>query len=125
MTSKKIIIIDDDPDIITYIGTLLNDNGYETVTAVDGNEGIIKIRSEKPDLILLDITMPEKSGVGLYKVVRHDPDLRKIPVIMVTGVTKDFKRFIHTRKQIAPPDGYLSKPVNPKELLDLILKLLK
>lgn len=124
MSKKKIIVIDDDPDLVTFMTVFLGDNGYETLSASDGEEGIAKIRSERPDLILLDISMPTKSGVKCYREVREDPELKSIPVIMVTGVAEDFKGFISTRRQVPPPDGYLSKPVEKQELLDTIAKLL-
>ncbi len=121
---KKILVIDDDPDIVTFLTTLLEDNGYATCSATDGKEGLEKTRSERPDLILLDITMPEQSGVRYYRNVREDPDLKSIPVIIVTGVMEEFRRFIHTRRQVPPPDGYFSKPVDKKELLDTVSRLL-
>ena len=122
--TKKIIVIDDDPDIVTFLTTLLEDNGYETISASDGKEGLEKTQKERPDLILLDITMPEKSGVKCYREMREDSDLKLIPVVIVTGVADEFKNFIYTRRQVPPPDGYVSKPVNKKELLDIISRLL-
>jgi len=121
---KRILVIDDDPDIVTYLTTLLEDNGYEPSKAFDGQEGIDKTKAEHPDLILLDITMPEKSGVKFYREVRDDPDLQKIPVVMVTGVMKEFEKFIKTRRQVPPPDGYIQKPINEKLLLSTISALL-
>lgn len=121
---KKIIVIDDDPDIVTFLTTLLQDNGYAVIAARDGQEGMDKTRAERPDLILLDITMPEKSGVRYYREVCGDPDLKGIPVVIVTGVTEDFKRFIHTRKQVPPPNGYITKPVDTQQLLDTVARLL-
>jgi len=122
--SKKILVIDDDPGIVTYFTTLLQDNGYTTVAAADGEEGLQKVRAEKPDLIMLDITMPEKSGVKFYREVKEDPALQAIPVLMVTGVMEEFKKFIHSRRQVPPPEGYLSKPVDKDELLETVRKLL-
>jgi two-component system phosphate regulon response regulator PhoB len=121
---KRIIVIDEDHDLVTFLTTLLEDNGYETISAYDGQEGLDKTRAERPDRVLLDITMPEKSGVRYYRDVRDDPDLKSIPVVIVTGVTQEFKQFIHTRRQVPPPDGYISKPVEKQELLDTISKLL-
>lgn len=121
---KKILVIDDEPDVVTFLSTLMEDNGYEPITAKNGAEGLEKTKSEKPDLILLDITMPEKSGVRFYRDVRDDPDLKDIPVIMVTGVMKEFEKFISSRRQVPPPDGYISKPVDTKALLDKISELL-
>jgi CheY-like chemotaxis protein len=121
---KRILVIDDDQDIVTFLTLLLQDHGYETISAKDGGEGLEKTRAERPDLICLDITMPEKSGVKYYREVRDDPALKKIPVVMVTGVTEEFKQFISTRRQVPPPDGYISKPVDKQKLLEIITKLL-
>ena len=121
---RKIIVIDDDPDIVTFLTTLLEDNGYDYITATNGQEGIDSVRAERPDLILLDITMPEKSGVRFYREVRDDPELKNTPVVMVTGVMEEFKKFISTRKQVPPPDGYITKPIDKDELLATIAKLL-
>jgi CheY-like chemotaxis protein len=121
---KRILVIDDEPDFVTFMTTLLEDNGYSCITANNGQEGIDRTRAERPDLVLLDITMPEKTGVRFYREVRDDPDLRDIPVVMVTGVMQEFKRFISTRRQVPPPDGYISKPVDQQELLATVAKLL-
>jgi len=121
---KKILVIDDDPDIVTFITTLLEDNGYETVSAGDGVEGSLKAAAERPDLICLDITMPEKSGVKFYRETREDTELKSTPIIIVTGVAAEFQRFISTRKQVPPPDGYIPKPIDKKALLATISKLL-
>ena len=121
---KKILVIDDDPQIVLFLTALLEDNGYEHVSAADGMEGLEKTRSEKPDLILLDITMPEKSGVRYYRDVRGDDDLKDIPIVMVTGIMEEFKRFISTRRQVPPPEAYFSKPVDKDELLAKLAELL-
>lgn len=121
---KRIMVIDDDPDFAKFLILLLEDHGYATIVAKDGEEGIQKTRAERPDLILLDITMPEKSGVKFYREVREAQELKAIPVVMVTGVTIDFKQFIHNRRQVPPPDGYFAKPVDQEELLATISRLL-
>ncbi|MFC1707729.1 response regulator [Planctomycetota bacterium] len=121
---KKVIVIDDDLNVLRFLTVLLEDHGYDTITAKDGVEGLEKTQAERPDLILLDITMPEKSGVRYYRDVREDSELKSIPVVMVTGVPAEFERFISTRRQVPPPDGYFSKPVNKEELLEAVAKLL-
>ncbi len=121
--NKTILIVDDEPDVQVYISTLLEDNGYATVTAKDGAEALEKVKSSRPDLITLDISMPETSGVRLYRDIKESEQLKDIPVIIVTGITKDFERFISTRKQVPPPDGYISKPIDQDEMLKLIEKL--
>ena len=123
-TPKRILVVDDEEDIISYLCTLLEDNGYTTLSAMNGEEGLTKARREKPDLITVDISMPEKSGVKLYRELRDDPDLGSMPVVIVTGVQKEFKGFISSRKQVPPPDGYIAKPIQEKEFLETIAKLL-
>jgi two-component system cell cycle response regulator DivK len=121
---KKVIIIDDEPDIVTFLTFLLEDNGYTTISAKDGQEGMEKIKAEHPELVLLDITMPEKSGVRCYRELRENPDLQSIPIVIVTGVSKDFKKFISTRHQVPPPDGFISKPIDQQELLKTVSRFL-
>ena len=127
---KRILVLDDEPSVVTYLETLLQDNGYDTVSAGDGREGIEKVRSDKPDLITLDISMPEKSGIRFYREIKEDPDLAAIPVVVVTGVTgyggkpEDFQKFISSRKKVPPPDAFIAKPIDQAELLGEIKKLL-
>ena len=127
---KKILILDDEPHVVTYLETLLLDNGYQTVSASNGKEGMEKVKTEKPDLVCLDISMPEQSGIRFYRNLKGDPELSSIPVVIVTAVTgsggapEPFERFISTRKRIPPPDGFFPKPINKQEFLDKIAKLL-
>jgi len=121
---KTILIVDDEPDVVTYLSSLLEDNGYATVAARDGNEAMKKVEAGRPDLITLDITMPEMTGVKTYRKLKEDEGLKSIPVVIVTGVTHDFKQFIHTRSQVPPPEGYLEKPIKPDELLAELTRLL-
>ena len=121
---KKILVIDDDPAIITFMTALLEDNGYDVVTAVNGAEGLEQAKNESPDLITLDITMPEKSGVRFYRDVKESEQFKDTPVIMVTGVMQEFKNFISSRRQVPPPDGYVTKPVDQALLLKTISEVL-
>ncbi len=84
---KKVLVIDDEMDTVIYMETLLQDNGYETISANNGQEGLEKAKSENPDLMVLDVSMPEKSGMRLFKEIKSDPELKSIPIIFVTGVT--------------------------------------
>lgn len=124
MADKTILIIDDEPDTRTYFSTLLEDNGYNTITADNGEEGLAKVRGTRPDLITLDVTMPEMSGVKFYRKMREDAGLKDVPIIIITGVSEDFQTFISSRKQVPPPDGYLAKPIDQNELLNLVKKLI-
>ncbi len=127
---KKILVLDDEPSVVTYLETLLRDNGYDTVSASDGSEGMKKALSERPDLITLDISMPEKSGVRFYRELKDSPNLASIPVVVVTAVTgyggkpEDFQKFISSRKHVPPPEAFVAKPINRDELLKEIGNLL-
>ena len=127
---RRILVLDDEPHVVTYLETLLHDNGYETLSASNGREGMQKVRDEKVDLVCLDISMPEESGVRFYRNLKDNPELSAIPVVIVTAVTgyggdpEPFKQFISTRKQVPPPEGFLAKPIDKKEFLDMIAKIL-
>lgn len=129
---KKILVLDDEPDVVTYLTSLLEDNDYIVVSAGDGKAGMEKVKTEQPDLITLDISMPEKSGIKFYREMKADEKLKKIPIIVVTGVSstqdggtgKDFERFLGTRKSVPPPDGFIMKPIDEAHLLGTVKKLL-
>jgi len=109
--------------VCTYLSTFLEDAGYATVTAKDGVEALAVVQKSRPDLITLDISMPEKSGVRFYREMKESEQWKKIPIIIVTGISEDFRKFISTRKQVPPPEGYLQKPINQEEMLGLVKKL--
>ncbi len=119
---KKILVVDDELDIRTYLSTLFEDNGYATVLAQDGEDARRQVEANPPDLITLDISMPEKSGVKFYREIKEDERWKKIPVIIVTGVSGDFQKFISTRHQVPPPEGFISKPIDREEILGLVKK---
>jgi DNA-binding response OmpR family regulator len=120
---KKVLIVDDEPDVVTFLSSLLEDNGFAAISARDGEEGFRKVRSEHPDLILLDITMPHESGVRMYRDVVETAETADIPVIIVTGISKDFKQFIYGRKHLKPPAGYFEKPIDKEEFLAKVKSL--
>ncbi len=128
--AKKILIVDDEEDVLTYLETLLRDHGYATVCARDGQDAFEKLRRERPDLVTLDISMPERSGVRFYRDLKDDPELAATPVVIVTAVTgfgldpEGFRKFISTRKQVSPPEGFIPKPIDHEELLEVVSKLL-
>ena len=121
--SKKILVVDDEPDVVTYLSTVLKDAGYDTLEASNGEEAMKNVLKDHPDLITLDITMPEMTGVKTYRALKESAKLKTIPVIIVTGVAHEFKQFISTRAQVPPPEGYLEKPVKPEELLAEVKRL--
>jgi CheY-like chemotaxis protein len=141
--SKRILIIDDEPDIVTFLSAVLEENGYSSMSAKDGVEGLETLRREQPDLVLLDLMMPKKSGITMFQELRKDPELGQIPVVVVTGVSevtgvdfrnfmykqplKDEKKFVETTglTKYTIPDGYVEKPIDPDELIKAIKNALK
>ncbi len=127
---KRILVIDDEPHVVTYLETLLQDNGYETSAASNGREGMDKVKTEHPHLVCLDITMPEESGIKFYRDLKENPELQTIPVVIVTAVTgyggdpNGLKNFLSARRQVPPPEGYFSKPIDKMEFIAKIKQLL-
>jgi CheY-like chemotaxis protein len=128
--SKKILIIDDEPAVVAYLETLLQDNGYATIGAANGREGLEKMRAERPDLVCLDITMPEKSGIAFYREIKDDPELQAVPVVVVTAVTghggdpKPFEQFLKSRRQVPPPEAFFPKPIDREQFIAKVGELL-
>ena len=123
-TGKSILIVDDEPDVVAYLAAFLKDNGFAVSAAADGREGFEKAKAEHPDLITLDITMPEESGVRMFRNLQEDSETAAIPVVILTGVSHDFKRFIETRTRVHPPAGYFDKPPDREQLLAKINEIL-
>ena len=114
--AKKILIVDDEADIRTYLEVLFNENGYETATAVDGDVAMAKAREFKPDLITLDIIMPHETGQKFYRQMVKDSEFSKTPVIICTGMERFRDLFSRDHKTMPKPFGFIEKPID-KELL--------
>ena len=117
---KTVLVVDDDPDSRTFLTTVLQDNGFATATAQDGKEALASIERQAPSLVALDISMPEKSGVSVYRTLKEGEGTRSIPVIIITGVSEEFEKFISSRRTVPPPDGYISKPVEAETFLKMV-----
>ncbi len=125
--AKKILIVDDESEQIDFASVILEENGYISISAMDGKEGMETVRAQKPDLILLDILMPEQGGIGMYRDLKQHEETKNIPVIVVTGVARrsDFDEVIITQGGTLPaPDGFVEKPMNQNVVLKLIGDLL-
>lgn len=114
---KTILVVDDEPDVRDYLQAVLEDSGFEVVTASDGVEALEKMRAARPDLISLDLVMPRKTGNKLIYEMKKDKALSKIPVIVVTAHAQDElgKRDLNDlleNRMISGPGTYLEKPVN-------------
>jgi len=128
MKSKtKILLVDDDKDFVEATTMVLESKPYEVVVAYDGDDGLAKARKEKPDLIILDIIMPVKDGFRAAEQLKKDPDLKNIPVIMLTSFSKKGGETSLSVSQGLALDAedYVDKPVTPEELLKRVERLLK
>ena len=122
--SKKILIVEDEEHERTWLTAFFEDNGYQVVTAEDGEAGFEKAKSGGTDLITLDITMDRQSGVKMFRNLQGSPETDAIPVIMITGMAREFKSFIERTKQVKNPEGYFEKPVNRDDLLAKVKELI-
>ncbi len=113
--AKKILIVDDDPIIVKYISNVLEDNGYETCTADDGVKAYEMLKKEKPDLITLDLSMPEEWGTRFYRKMSKEEEFKNIPVIVISGLQG---RHLAIKNVVAS----LSKPFDPDKLIVLVRK---
>ncbi len=123
LSGRRILIVEDEEDTRIFLATLLQDAGAVTLEAVDGDEAIATARAEKPDLITLDLSMPGKDGVEAFIEIRNDPDIRDIPVCIVTG-HPEFRKVIYDRP-VRPPEGYMDKPVIEEDLVANLRRILE
>ncbi len=123
----KILLIDDDDDFVESTKIVLESKPYEVIVAHDGDEGLQKAREENPDLILLDVIMPVKDGFTAAEQLKKDPQLSKIPVLMLTAfAAMGGKTSIPvSRGYTLETEDYIDKPVSPEELLARVEKFLK
>lgn len=110
--TKKILVVDDDPIIVKYLVNLFNDNGYDTCTAASGVKGLEVLKKEKPDLITLDLDMPEEWGPRFYRKLTKLEEFKEIPVIVITGLAG--------RHAIRKAVAYVSKPFDPEKLIGIV-----
>ena len=127
---KRVLIIDDDPDIVAFVVTVLEENGYTSLIARNGEMGMTKTIEENPDLIILDVLMPKQSGIKMYRELKGDESLKKIPVIILSGIAK--RTFLRSQEALTAfgdqpvpePEAYMEKPVEPEELAEMIKKFI-
>jgi len=120
--AETILIVDDEPEMVEFIETLLSFKGYQTLDAYSGAEGLQKARQKHPDLILLDLTLPDGDGLQILKTLRGGERTADIPVLVVSG--KDNPR-VRTDSLQAGAGAFLLKPYHPQALLDEIEDKLK
>ncbi|MDP8205811.1 MAG: response regulator [Candidatus Electryonea clarkiae] len=146
--AKKVLVVDDDVNTVRFLSVALEEGGYEPLGAYDGKEGMEKIKSENPDLVILDVMMPKKSGFVLFKQLRKDENYKDLPVVMLTGVAdsldeldaqsddtferpydalrEKFRKIIKEMKEdaLVKPDLFIDKPIDPEEVVEKIKQLI-
>jgi CheY-like chemotaxis protein len=114
---KRILVVDDEADVRRYITAILEKAGYETITAEDGGKALASARQEEPDLVILDLQMPNQTGTDFYRKMSKDSELASIPVIVVSGLAG---RHLAVKEPVAVFD----KPIDPEALLAAVEKAL-
>ncbi len=128
MTSKRrVVIVDDEPDICRYIASILEDGGFDTRTAENAADGEALIREDPPDLVCIDLMMPGRSGVQLFARLKGDEATKDIPLVMITGIKEklnidwaDIVKSLRTRM----PEGFVDKPIDPVRLMRVVQAVL-
>src|SRR3970282_1385114 len=121
-TTKHILCIEDEPEMIDLVRLILGRRGFEVVGPNGGLEGLALVASEKPDLVLLDLMMPDMDGWEVYQRMKSDEALRGIPVVVVTANAQSIDKVLGLH--IAKVDDYITKPFGPQELLESVEKIL-
>jgi DNA-binding response OmpR family regulator len=146
--AKKVLVVDDDENTVKFLSAALEENGYEPIGALNGKEGLEKIMSENPDLVILDVMMPKKTGFVLFKQLRRDENYKDLPVIMLTGVAEvledldaqsdddQVKPFDSLREAmrksiremrdegLVKPDMFVDKPIDPELVIEKVRELI-
>ncbi len=130
MAKKRILVVGDELDMRTFVCTLLGTCGYQSLVASDGEEGIQKAKKLRPELIILDVMLPKEGGIQMYRELKTDDNLKDIPVIMLSGISK--KTFFHSQnilnsymgQSLPEPEAYIEKPPESEELIQLAESLL-
>ncbi|MCJ7660182.1 MAG: response regulator [Anaerolineales bacterium] len=117
-TNRRIVYIEDEYDMIDLVRLILGQKGYEVVGAIGGREGLTMVQQELPDLVLLDLMMPDMGGWEVYQQMRAEESTREIPVIIITAKAQSIDKVLGLN--IAKVDDYISKPFSPQELIDSV-----
>jgi len=119
---KKVVCIEDEPEMIDLVKLILGRKGFDLIGANGGREGLETVRRVKPDLVLLDLMMPDMDGWEVYQKIKADKELMDIPVIVVTAKAQSIDRVLGLH--IAKVDDYVTKPFGPQELLQSVERVL-
>lgn len=119
---KRVVCIEDEPEMIDLVRLILGRRGFEVTGANGGLEGLETVERERPDLVLLDLMMPDMDGWEVYQRIKSDEKLREIPVVVVTAKAQSIDKVLGLH--IAKVDDYITKPFGPQELLESVEKIL-
>ena len=127
---KKVLVVDDDPDVRLFTQTVLEENGYTPIMTTNGEEGEEAVKTQSPDLVILDVLMPRESGIRLYRKIKTNKKFKDLPVIMLSGIAE--KSFLRSQKvltefggdPVPEPEEYLEKPVDGDVLAAAVKKVL-
>jgi two-component system alkaline phosphatase synthesis response regulator PhoP len=146
--AKRVLVVDDDQNTVKFLSVVLSDHGYDPVPAYDGSEGLDKVREAKPDLIVLDVMMPKKTGFVLFTQLKQDDRFKEIPILMLTGVAgvlqeleehkeetferpydglrESLKKKIQEMREegLIRPDMFVDKPVDPESFIARVRQLI-
>ncbi|HSR48213.1 MAG TPA: response regulator [Anaerolineales bacterium] len=120
--AKRVVCIEDEPEMIDLVRLILGRKGFTVIGANGGIEGLEVVRREKPDLVLLDLMMPDMDGWEVYQQIKADAALKEIPVVVVTAKAQSIDKVLGLH--IAKVDDYITKPFGPQELLESVDKIL-
>ena len=127
-TSRRAVVIDDEPDLCRYIESILQDHGFETQTATDARTGEDLILADPPDLICVDLMMPGRTGIQLFARLKKNEATRRIPLIMITGIKEklniDWAEIVQEYK-VRRPEGFVHKPIDPVRLMRVVESVLE
>jgi two-component system, OmpR family, response regulator VicR len=121
--ANKIMVVDDEPDVVDLVKLVLESDGFDVVTAYSGKEALDKIVKEMPDLVLLDIMMPQMDGWEVYSRIKAHPKTKDIPVAMLTAKSQSIDKMIGLH--VVKVDDYITKPFGRSELLERVKRILK
>lgn len=121
MANKTILIIDDEEDMIYAITLQFQAAGFKVISAADGQEGLEKVRKEKPDLIVLDLMLPKMDGYKVSRMLKFDERYKNIPIVMLTSRNQESDKQLGFEVGV---DAYITKPFDPRSLVETIEKLL-
>jgi len=125
---RTILVVDDEPDAVDFVTEVLEGEGYKVISAPDGSKGLAAMRKEKPDLVVLDVQMPEMDGFEVFQEMKKDENLKSVPVIMLTGIkdkvgigfsADEMKSYMGER-----PNAYIEKPIDPAKLRQTVKEVL-